>query len=289
MPTLPHDLATATQNAGIRIDTVLQQTGKTLLAAGSFAGRRVALKCLLGTDPFWAGKWRHELEVHEVFAHSAPPVPVPQLVYTDHTRLMALEWMNGQRLDDDRYPQRSLADTEVDAALGTVEALNRWQPPAGAFDVIFDYRDRIGRYHARGYLTDTDRDALLRLVDRAGAVDQLNHGDPLASNILLREEAPAVLLDWEFTGLFLPGFDLAMLHAQLGAATAELRARIDTAVTAAGIEVPFVVNLATVLTREMRIHRELPDEPVRETRLRVIDSAWQQTRECVHAIAMRGV
>ncbi|WP_084497156.1 phosphotransferase [Nocardia amamiensis] len=287
MPTLPHDLATAADNAGIRIDAVLQQTGKTLLAAGSVAGRRVAVKCLLGSDPFWAGKWRHELGVYEVFAHTAPPVRVPRLIYTDNTRLMALEWMNGQRLDDDRYPQRSLTDTEIDAVLATVEALNRWQPPAGAFDMIFDYRDRIGRYHAHGYLTDTDRDALLRLVDRAGAADQLNHGDPLASNILLRDTTPAVLLDWEFTGLFLPGFDLAMLHTQLGAATPALRTRIDTAVTAAGIEEPFVVNLATVLTRELRIHRQLPDGPLRETRLPVIDTAWQHTRERLHTSAIR--
>jgi hypothetical protein len=289
VPTLPPDIITAADTAGIHIDAVLQQTGETLLAAGTLAGQPVAVKCLLEADPLGVSKWRHELGVYRVFAYTPPPVPVPQLLYTDNTRLMALEWMDGQHIDDDRYPQRPLTGTEIDAVLGTITALNRWRPPARAFGVIVDYRDQVGRDHAQGYLTDADRDTLLRLVARTNTPGQLNHGDPLAGNILLRGNIRAVLLDWEFTGMFLPGFDLAMLHTQLGATTPELRTRIDAAVVSAGIEEPFIINLATVLARELRIHRELPDGPLRDYRLEVIETAWQQTRERLHTIAFRGV
>ncbi|MBF6339795.1 phosphotransferase [Nocardia abscessus] len=174
---------------------------------------------------------------------------MPRLLYTDRSRLMALKWVNGRPLDHDRYPERQLTDNEIDAILQTIEGLNRWVPPTGAFDVVFDYRDRIHRYHSRGYLSDADRDALLRLLDRAGTPDEVNHGDPLASNILLCDDGTTTLVDWEFTGLFLPGFDLAMLHTQLGAAMPKLKNRSDTVAAATGIEAPFVVNLAIVLTR----------------------------------------
>lgn len=41
------------------------------------------------------------------------------------------------------------------------------------------------------------------------------HGDPLPANLLLSEHGECVLLDFEFTGLFAAGFDLAMLHTLL--------------------------------------------------------------------------
>lgn len=37
-------------------------------------------------------------------------------------------------------------------------------------------------------------------------MSQANHGDPLPANLLLTEQGRCVLLDFEFTGLFLPGF-----------------------------------------------------------------------------------
>ncbi|WP_222595267.1 phosphotransferase [Nocardia ninae] len=263
---------------------MLQQTDKTVLARGTRAGRPVAIKFLLDSDPFWMAKWRHELSVYQVFARTPPPVRVPRLLDTDDTRLMVLEWVEGTQLDTDRYPQRPITDHQAEVMLSCVAAFNRWQPPAEPFEVIFDYSDRFRRYHGLGYLSDADHDALQQLLTITGLPDQPNHGDPLASNILLDDRDQVTLLDWEFTGLFLPGFDLAMLHTQLGAHTPQIKSRIDTSVSEAGIETPFVLNLAAVLTRELRIHQELPDNPIRRTRLPLIETAWGQARQRLHQL-----
>ena len=65
-------------------------------------------------------------------------------------------------------------------------------------------------------------------------------------------------MDFEFTGRFLPGFDLAMLHTLLGASP-QVRERIRGLVADAGIERPFLLNRAIVLARELRMHRTAPD------------------------------
>ncbi|KIA61113.1 hypothetical protein FG87_32795 [Nocardia vulneris] len=268
----------------MQITTVLQQTDKTVLAKGTRRGRPVAVKFLRSADPFWAGKWRHELSVYQLFDRMPAPVRVPRLVDTDNAQIMVLEWIEGTPVATDRYPAQPITDHRTEVILSCVTALNRWRPPSGAFEVIFDYPDRFRRYHALSYLTDADHVVLQRLLARTGQPDQPNHGDPLASNILLDDRDQAILLDWEFTGLFLPGFDLAMLHTHLGANTPQLKTRIDAAVAEAGIETPFVLNLAAVLTRELRIHRELPDGPLRQTTLPVIETAWEHARQRIHRL-----
>jgi hypothetical protein len=233
------------------------------------------VKYLLDDDPFWAATWRHELDVYEIFGEAMPPVRVPQLLHTDHERLLVLEWIDGRPVAEERYPQRSLTDAEMDAVLGCVTALNGWSEAAARFSPTFDYPERLHRYHAKGYLTDDELTALLQLLGPLGQPGQVNHGDPLASNILIGTAGDAALLDWEFTGQFLPGFDLAMLHTQLGPGTPPVRERIDAIVAETGIQEFFAVNLAVVLTRELRLHHELEDDdPARIRCLPLIESAW---------------
>ncbi|WP_433664686.1 phosphotransferase [Nocardia sp. CA-128927] len=282
MPDLPADLVSTADAAGIRVTEVRHRTDKTALAIGELSGQRVAVKCLLDPDPLWAAKWRHELDAYRVFATVSPPLRVPKLLYTDNSRILVLEWLDGRRLNDDRYPQQALSVVDSEAVLSCVAAFNQWQPPGGAFAAVFDYADRFRRYHAQGWLEDRDLAALQKLLPRAGTPAEVNHGDPIASNILLGDHCSVTLLDWEYTGLFLPGFDLAMMHTQLGANTSSMKERIDAMVSADGNDTPFVINLATVLTRELRIHRELPASHVREMRLEMIEPAWVHARERLH-------
>jgi hypothetical protein len=285
MTTLPADLQATADAVGLEMLSVLHRTDKALLATGTLAGHEVAVKCLLDADPFWAAKWRHELGVYQVFADSPPPLRVPRLLYTDGARILVLEWLDGHRLDDDRYPSRTLPAEEIDSVLNCVHAFNAWTAPAARFEVVFDYVERANRYHGNGYLTDADHHAVLALLGTTGPVSQINHGDPLPSNVLLDTTGAATLLDWEFTGLFLPGFDLAMLHTTLGGHTPAIRDRIDDAVIDAGIERAFAVNLAVVLTRELRIHHELADGPLRDARLPLIEAAWHHGRDRLHRLA----
>lgn len=283
---LPPELATTARELGISALSKLHRSDKSLLATGLLDGQPVVLKLLLDDDPFWIAKWRHEIAVYRTFAEHPPPVQAPKLLDTDGARVLVLEQIAGSPLDRERYPEGTLDPHASDTVVTAVRALNGWTPPPGRFRAIFDYRERIARYHARGFLTDMDRDALGKLLSRCGQPAQLNHGDPLPSNLLLTPgpEPKCGLLDWEFTGLFLPGFDLAMLRTLL-AQTPHARERIEEIVAAEHAEEPFVVNLACVLTRELRIHRELPDGPLRSARLALIEPAWAEARDRLHAIA----
>jgi hypothetical protein len=282
----PAELNGLTRSLDFRFETTLRRTDKTLLASGSLEGQPVVVKLLLDPDPFWAAKWRHEIGVYRVFVRHHPPVRVPALLHTDGTRLLILERLPGQPVDADRYPTRPVADRAIGAALDALRALAGWHPPAGVFTPTFDYSDRIRRYHAHGLLDNADRTALTALLGDRGDRWQVNHGDPLPSNLLLDGDTCA-LLDWEFTGLFLPGFDLAMLHTLL-VRTPAARARIEAAVAADGIAVPFVVNLAMVLTRELRRHHELPPDAPHRTRLAFLEPAWQEARHRIHTLATGG-
>lgn len=290
-PTLPERLApelnAVAAEIGLRDVAVLRRTGKTLLAAGELAGQRVVVKLLLGGQDFWKTKWRHEIDIYRTFAEYPPPVRVPRLVYTDGSRVLVLEQLDAHPLSAERYPGRQLVPREVELVLDTVSGLNAWKPPPGRLVRILDYPERVARYQAAGYLAETDRDDLLALLERCGDTWEVDHGDPLPSNLLLSANGDCALVDWEFTGLFLPGFDLAMLHTLIGAHTPTARNRIEQAVIDTGIEEPFTVNLAMVLTRELRIHNELPDSSLRAARLKLLHTAWAQARDRLQTVARR--
>jgi hypothetical protein len=144
---------------------------------------------------------------------------------------------------------------------------------------VFGYRDRIVRYHATGYFTEDDRHALERLLARCGKPWQLNHGDPLPGNMIRLRSGEWALLDLEFTGLFLPGFDLAMLGVLL-AGTPGAAELLEDVACRRGHEDAYLVNLAVVLSRERRIHRTLPrGHPLRVARLPAIDAAWARASQ----------
>ena len=165
--------------------------------------------------------------------------------------------------------------------------MHDWQPLPDGFRPVFAYHKRIARYHAAGYFTEDDRQALERLLARCGQPRQLNHGDPLPGNMVRLPSGEWALLDWEFTGLFLPGFDLAMLSVLL-AGTPGAAALLEDTARRTGSEEAYLVNLAVVLSRERRIHLTLPaDHPLRLARLPAIDAAWARARERLRAAAGR--
>jgi hypothetical protein len=278
-------IAEVTTRLGLREVSTLRCSGKTLMAAADFDGRPVVVKVLLDGGGFWRGRWQHEITVYRAFATEPPPVRVPALIRTDGDRILVLERLDGWPLDTARYPGHQLDATQIRPCLAAIRALSAWRPPSGLFTPVWDYPDRVTRYHAAGYLTGSDAEALRRLLTRCGQPRDFAHGDPLPSNLLLIPVGACAMIDWEFGGLFLPGIDLAMLHTLLGAGTPAMRTLIGQVVASTGIEGPFAVNLAMVVTRELRIHRELPASPERDQRLTFLESAWAQARDRIHTAA----
>jgi len=278
--------ALASQFPGLRVEEMLPHDGNSLLAAGHAGNQPVMIKALPEGNPSWRHRQRHEIGVYQIFARHPPPVRVPRLVHTDGHRIVVMERLDGATLGGGRYPP-VLTVQQVAAAAGLVGRLHDWQPPPDGFQPVFGYRDRIVRYHATGYFTEDDRRTLERLLARCGEPWQLNHGDPLPGNMIRLPSGEWALLDWEFTGLFLPGFDLAMLSVLL-AGTPGAAEFVHDLASQAGHEDAYLVNLAVVLSRERRIHLQLPrNHPLRLARLPVIDAAWARARERLMAAAGR--
>ncbi|ABW12917.1 aminoglycoside phosphotransferase [Parafrankia sp. EAN1pec] len=267
---------------GVVLGEVLHASDKSLLALGAWHGLPVVIKVLRTDEEFWQARFIHEIRLYQAFTENPPPVRVPNLVHTDGHSVLIIERIPGHPVDVERYPERPLSAATLDAVLDTVTAFARWTPPPGVLAPVFDYPDRVERYHHAGFFDADDRAALHALLDAAPASGQVGHGDPLPANLLLTEAGGCVLLDFEFTGLFLPGFDLAMLHTLL-ADTPGAQDAVDALVGEAGIEVPFLINQAMVLSRELRLHTELDAGEFRDRRLALLRPQWDAFRARLHA------
>jgi len=95
-------------------------------------------------------------------------------------------------------------------------------------------------------------DALQAWVETFAAAELVfSHGDLLLTNVMATGAA-VTLLDWEYAGLRLPGYD----HALLWLALMDHPAAQDLVATRAAAQSAFRLHAATLLLRELRIHRQ---------------------------------
>jgi hypothetical protein len=272
----------ATPDLPVLVHRVLHHSGKAVTATGELYGARVVVKLLLSDDPFWRARLAHEVTVYRHFADDPPPVRVPGMAGTDGSTWLALEHLPGRPLGTGRYMTSAPDPGDLAAVLGAVRVLRRWEPASPDFGGVHGYDDRIAHYHAAGFLSGQDVDALLALLARCGDRREFCHGDLLPSNIWLTGAASCALLDWEYAGWYLPGYDLAMLHVTAGDAVPGLRRRIGGLIARdRQTRAAFCVNLARVLARERRLHSELdPANPAR-TRIPAIERSWNRARRLI--------
>lgn len=281
MTSTPPDLA-ALDLGGVEIDELIREGEKSLLARGRHGDRPVMVKVLRTDEEFWRAKFAHEIRLYQAFALFPPPVRVPELVHTDGHAVLVVEHIPGTMIDAERYPEHPLNAGTVDAVLEAITGFAGWSPPAEVLAPVFDYSERVERYHRTGFFDTDDHAALRNLLDQVPFPDQPAHGDPLPSNLLRLDSGGYALVDFEFTGLYLRGFDLAMLHALL-TSTPGAQDRIDVVVREAGIEMSFLINQAIVLSRELRLHAELPPGELREHRLALLREQWAAFRQRLHS------
>lgn len=279
-----HALATqlsAELGTEVTIDHVLRDTGKTLLVTGDYRGRPAAIKACRTEETFWRDKFDHEIGIYRAFAACPPPIRVPELIHLEDAGIIVLELVPGRVVDTERYPADPVPPTVLDTVLNTMIGFGAWNPPSGCLAPAFDYQERVDSYHRAGIFDEDDRLALHRIVDAVGPIDVVSHGDPLPANLLISDEGECVPVDFEFTGLFAAGFDLAMLHTVL-AASPGAQSRIEEIIAESGIETPFMLNQAMVLSREMRLHTELDAGEFRDARLALIGPQWDVFRSRLH-------
>lgn len=250
---------------------VLRRSGRSVLIVGTTGRTTAVAKCLLDHSPAWAERFRHEITAYRAFVRHRPPVRVPRLIAADPDNCtLVIERMPGRAAALARHPAEAPPRADVRAVLGAITRLNSWRPPAGMFDAPLDYASRIARYHELGLFTDRDLGDLQKLLHglaQAGGrqgTGQFCHGDALLSNILLSPTGP-VLVDWEHTGWYLPGYDLATLWSVMGDAPLARR-QISQLAQQAGPAArdAFLVNLMMVLTREIRTYETAVQRTMRE-------------------------
>ncbi|MFF2654175.1 aminoglycoside phosphotransferase family protein [Streptomyces sp. NPDC058045] len=253
---------------------VLRRSGRSVLLVGTTGRSTAVAKCLLDHSPAWVERFQHEIAAYRAFVRHRPPVRVPRLIAADpESGALVIERMPGRVAALQRHPMQAPPRADIRAALGAVCRLNQWQPPEDVFRRPLDYGARITRDHELGLLTDRDLDDLQKLLhgiahsaSRAGGeLWQFCHGDALLSNVLLSPAGP-VLVDWEHTGWYLPGYDLATLWAVLGDAPLARR-QISQLAQAPGPAArdSFLVNLMLVLTREIRTYETAVQRSLRES------------------------
>lgn len=268
---------------------VLHRTDKAVLLGGSLNGTPVVAKLLIDDDLFWQKKFTAEIDTYRAFASAPPPVPTPRLLAGDpHAGVLVVTRLPGRPISDERYPA-ALKPDAVQVMLSAAEALQGWSAPAGLYATVWDYPHRFHRYRTDFGLLDARDEAALNALAHAAGPLRLAHGDLLASNVLQAGDTrPAGLcgvLDWEFTGWFLPGLDAALLWLVLG----QIPGTRDTAEHLAGDSpaqrAGFWTNVATLCLRELRTHGELPAGPLRTHRLAYLQATWVLVQGRVHELA----
>lgn len=235
-------------------------TMKNRLAFGRFERHPAVAKRLEHPDPYWRKLAAREIECYRLFRKKAPPFRIPKVRFADVRRgWLVLDRLEGRPLGMARYAEGPVPPDELAMALDYLEKVPRYDqwPRSKPEETAFIYREKLKRHIAEGRLAESDMILLDRLLDEPPAA-VFQHGDAVMRNFLLTP-AGMVLLDWEFCGRYLPGYDLAILWVMLAK---DMNGRLATSARAERWPDPqrraFGINLLMALAREIQIGRKDP-------------------------------
>ncbi len=211
------------------------------------------VKLFIAGDPYWQRKVANEIDTLVHFRDDPPPIDVPDLIAADPQRgVVIVGRLPGAVLADQRHPTSAPDPRVLAELLETLDRLAAWRPNADVFAREGNYMHRFARYQERGILDADDMRSLEVLVKRHDESSHVFcHGDVLPANVLTTP-AGVALIDWEFAGSLLPGYDAALLWTLHGGHP-EARRQIEEHVAAGAVDPDcFLVNLAMTVTRELR-------------------------------------
>lgn len=282
-----HTSALSAPPTPLRLSTVLPSGSKSHVRVGhTSCGQDVIVKQLTNPTDQWTPLWDRELAVYRECAINPPEVRFPQLLDSGPHQ-MVLERLPGRMLAPTRFLQEPLPQKTIDAVLTAFARLSRWRPGQAVSAPVFDYTKRTTQYLDMGYLKGSDAAALRRLLASPELPWAINHGDPIPTNIMVDDSGDVALIDCEYTGGFLAGLDLAVLHMVSAPADTMLRRRIEHVVESHNLQVPYTINMATVLVREVYNHDVLPADHLERVALPAVQALWDQAREQLHRVAAR--
>jgi hypothetical protein len=182
-------------------------------------------------------RFKSELRVNRLLVAQPPPVVFPALIeHATHSRSLTFEALPGDPLGP-KYPS-DLAAAEIDAILAVAQALKAYNPRRRWLHRIDPVR-RIAFACRSGLLTSEVATALVAVARRHGRPLRFAHGDLTARNVLRHGDGVA-LIDWEWAGLYPPGYDEAFLWYTLREVE-DARAHVERAIAARVDETSFLL------------------------------------------------
>ena len=154
----------------------------------------------------------NELRVNRLLSDARPPVDTPGLLDHDlRARSLTFEAIPGEPLGP-KYPA-SLHANDIGGMVALAGRLRTYRPRRRWFRRLGSAR-RIDLARQAGLLGEREAVALADLAARVHTRRSFAHGDLTARNVLRHGEGLA-LIDWEWAGLYPPGYDLAFLWFSL--------------------------------------------------------------------------
>ena len=187
----------------------LETTYSTLVWAPD--GSRVTKSRPSGGDA--RRRFINELRVNRLLTTEKPPVPTPALLaHNVREQSLTFEAFPGSPLGP-KYPQ-DLAAAEIEAILGLGRDLGAYNPRRRWLR-RFNAARRLVMARNAGLIDDDQMPSLMELAQQRHRTLRFAHGDLTARNVL-RYGDEIALIDWEWAGLYPPGYDAAFLWFSLG-------------------------------------------------------------------------
>lgn len=253
----------------MRLRAPLRSTGKSVLAEGTYDNQPAIAKHLVDTAPLWAAHFAREAAALHTFTHTPPPIGAPRLLAAWPEKfLIIMERLPGTVFSTQRHPPAPLNPLLRDGLLDQLQALSDWTGACGdPWNQSQDYTERINKYtHTHQILSIEDAYHLTRALD--GLTDNFRpaHGDLIAANVLVSQDVLR-LVDWEYAGSYLRGYDHALLWVTATRDVATRAAIKERLTTSRKGHQAFLVNTLLLLAREIRIHLPHHHEPWAASRL----------------------
>lgn len=218
----------------------------------------IVTKTLMVHEEPWIGYFRNEVVVNTMFLETEPPVPAPKMLSYDLARFeISFELIDGSQVVDARMPGASVSPELVESLLSMQQAIQAYEPPPDHRLMRTTFVDRFERERRRGRLPGGERE--LGLASSTPTPLCFQHGDFLPMNVLrLRTTGEPALLDWEYAGLYPPGWDAALLSIALHDVPEHVT-RIERSIRdrSGPAELrAFRIARALLLAREIRLQRQ---------------------------------
>jgi len=211
------------------------------------------IKTLISDNSVWVEKFNTEKKCYIEFKEKPIDVKTPNLIDFNE-KSITLTFIEGIAICEERYSEENIDASIIKNITNDIAKINLYKSSTAN---KIDYKEKINKYASKGLIQSDIATKLIKAINII-SFREFNHGDMLLKNIILTPKNDIAFIDWEFAGLYIKGYDFALLHTTL-ALNKQAQTIIEEKVKELSIETEFLINKALVIARELKIHLELDD------------------------------